>query len=527
MKKSLFFIAGLLVAGFVSAADLGMRIMPGYSFLLGSSFNNTFGITGAVDFSPLELRGGRDQLYVSAQASLLPIKATGIEANSNFYDISGNAGYNFSVIDRLTLFLEGGAGVWNFPEVKKTSGAKISEAFSGISFGGTAGAYFNILPELSAGLYGSYKVYSSGSSILMSRADVGLGLKYSFSKGFFPKSNVEFTEQTFDQVFPVFFSRYDDHPFGTMTFTNNESFDITDVQVTVFIEQYMSRPSTCGTFDKIKQGETFTVDATAFLDETVLNYLIATDPEIKINVSYKLLGKAMENETIQKIHTVTRNNMTWEDDRRAAAFVSGRDGSASFFANYIRSIVKSDLKDHIPENKQYAAGLFAALKAYGINYVVDPASSFTDNIGTNQVDFLQFPYQTLLYHGGDCDDLSILNCALFEALGIDSAFVTVPGHIFIAFDSGVSVENAKQAGDCVIQDGTVWIPLEITLCQDTFSLELSYAMREWNKYPEERALIPLRDAWKEYSAVGIPDSSNKLDMPSKAEILKGFREAIK
>lgn len=527
MKKSLFFITGLLVAGFAFAADLGVRIMPGYSLLTGCSFNNTLSFNGAIDFSPVEFRNGKDQLYISAQTTLFPIKAPGIEPESNFYDISGNVGYNFSVIDRCTLFLEAGAGVWNFPEVKRTSNNTNTDGFSGISFGGSAGAYFNIFPELSAGAYGSYKVYSSGDSNLMSRFDIGLALKYSFSKGFFPKSNIEFTEQTFDQVFPVFFSRYDDHPFGSLTFTNNESFDITNVQVSVFIEQYMSRPSVCGSFDKIKQGESFTVDATAFLDETILNYLVATDPEIKINVSYKLLGKAKENESIQKIHTVTRNNMTWEDDRRAAAFVSGRDGSASFFANYIRSLVKSELKDNIPVNKQYAAGLFAALKAYGINYVIDPASSFTDNIGTNQVDFLQFPYQTLLYHGGDCDDLSILNCALFEALGIDSAFVTVPGHIFIAFDSGVSVENAKQAGDCIIQDDKVWIPLEITLCQDTFSLELSTAMHEWNKYPEDRVLIPLREAWKEYKAVGIPDSSNKLDMPSKAEILKGFKEAIK
>ncbi len=39
--------------------------------------------------------------------------------------------------------------------------------------------------------------------------------------------------------------------------------------------------------------------------------------------------------------------------------------------------------------------------------------------------------------GGDCDDLSILVCSLFEAVAIDTAFITVPGHIFMAFDSGL------------------------------------------------------------------------------------------
>jgi transglutaminase-like putative cysteine protease len=44
-------------------------------------------------------------------------------------------------------------------------------------------------------------------------------------------------------------------------------------------------------------------------------------------------------------------------------------------------------------------------------------------------DSLNYPYQTLFYRGGDCDDLSILFCSLMESLGVASAFITVPGHI--------------------------------------------------------------------------------------------------
>ena len=62
---------------------------------------------------------------------------------------------------------------------------------------------------------------------------------------------------------------------------------------------------------------------------------------------------------------------------------------------------------------------------------IKPLGIKTDTVS---VDFLQFPYQTLLYHGGDCDDLSILNCSLFEALGIQTAFITIPGHIYMAYE---------------------------------------------------------------------------------------------
>ena len=75
-------------------------------------------------------------------------------------------------------------------------------------------------------------------------------------------------------------------------------------------------------------------------------------------------------------------------------------------------------------------------------------------------------------------------------------------------------------------NGKVWVPLEITLCQDTFALERSTAMREWKKYPKERALIPLKDAWQEYKPVGIPDSSVKIDMPSRSKIITGFKNAF-
>jgi transglutaminase-like putative cysteine protease len=36
-----------------------------------------------------------------------------------------------------------------------------------------------------------------------------------------------------------------------------------------------------------------------------------------------------------------------------------------------------------------------------------------------------------MYRAGDCDDLSILYCSLLEAIGIRTAFVTIPGHIFM------------------------------------------------------------------------------------------------
>lgn len=521
MKKS-FLVASILFLGvtFGFSGDFGIRLMPAYNFLMDSLLDNPVTGTLSIDMAPFTIRG-RDNIYLGLQGQVMPLKGKGVDSML-LLDGGLSLGYNFQVIDRVTLGLEGFAGGWLVPKSEKNG----FESYSGISYGGRFTTYFNVLPELSIGGFTGYKTYTGKEDSFIDNIELGVSIKYSLTKGLFGASDIKTVDKEIQPLFPVFYSRYTESGFGKMVFINNEKNDITDVQVLVFIEQYMTNPDVCCELARVKRGDTFEAELTCFLNESVLNNLVAEKADARITVSYKSLGKRMSYSQTVELQSLSRNSMTWEDDRRAAAFVSPRDGTANYFANFVKNCVKSELRSSVPENIQYAAAMFAALKSFGINYVIDPSSAFTDNTGTSQVDFLQFPYQTLLYSGGDCDDLSILNCSLLEAIGIETAFITCPGHIFIAFDAGVPVDQASKAGDCIVMNGKVWVPLEITLCQDTFALERSTAMREWKKYPKERALIPLKEAWEEYKPVGIPDSSVKIDMPSKNKVITGFKNAL-
>ena len=84
----------------------------------------------------------------------------------------------------------------------------------------------------------------------------------------------------------------------------------------------------------------------------------------------------------------------------AAAFVSAKDGAVQRFSRQISLALKDKIETAPSANRLYAKAIFDVLKAYGINYVVDPTSVFSTS-DTVAVDFLQLPYQTLLYHGGD------------------------------------------------------------------------------------------------------------------------------
>jgi tetratricopeptide (TPR) repeat protein len=168
-----------------------------------------------------------------------------------------------------------------------------------------------------------------------------------------------------------------------------------------------------------------------------------------------------------------------------------------------------------------AMGVFEAMRLYGMMYVVDPTLPYdkvADQMGT--VDFLQFPRETLLYTTGDCDDLTILFCSLLQSLDIDTAFITVPGHIFAAVSLGISALDAKRMfariEDLIIKDNKAWLPVEITALNSAFLEAWSVGAREWREAASvsKEGFYPVRDAWKEYQPAAFPAKDTTLAMPN-------------
>jgi len=517
-KKIAMLVLASLAGLSVFAMDIQVKILPFMYIPMGISLDNSVGMTAGVDVAPITVRE-RDSIFFTAQGTYGLMQANGI-SNFNFLDISLGAGYEFRIMDRLSIIGEASVGFWNIPKNDKNN----LPSGRGYSLGARATANFYIFPFLQAGAFAGYRFFGSDEPF-MGSLELGASVRLNLTKTFSRKSDLKMTDMEISPLFPVFYSHYDDNSFGTITFVNNEKNKITDVEVSIFIEEYMSTESVIKTFDEINAGESFTVDLTAFLNESILNTIMEHQTNAKVFVRYRNIGlKSTHTETVQLV-TLNRNNMSWEEDERAATFVSGKDASASRFARFVQLIMKDRLTQSESVNIQYARGIFAALKAYGINYVVDPSSAFTDNVGTASIDFLQFPYQTLLYHGGDCDDLTILNCSLLEALGIDTALITVPGHIYMAFDSGYTTEETGKISDgtYILYEDKVWIPVEITMCQDTFQQARKMGMIEWNKYGDQSVIIPVREAWEKYNPVSIPDSDVNFELPDRTKVLNNLK----
>jgi len=202
--------------------------------------------------------------------------------------------------------------------------------------------------------------------------------------------------------------------------------------------------------------------------------------------------------------------MTWADDRRAAAFVTAKDPAILGLAKSLAGDLSAAKNPAISEKLQIAAGMHEAVSLLGVNYVRDPTSIFAGAKGKSDLDFLQFPRQTLEYRSGDCDDLSILYAALFEAVGIETAFITVPGHILIAVSLDMAPAEAKtrfaRYDELILRDDKSWLPIETTERKGGFLAAWAEGARQWreNVSRGQANLLPVHEAWEQYEPVALP-----------------------
>lgn len=398
---------------------------------------------------------------------------------------------------------------------------------------GRAGAEAGIRlsPALTFTLGASYTHYLGPEDPFLQGLGASIGLTLNLSG--FGGEGLRIRGLKIAPIYPVFYSFYDKNAFGAIDLENGEDGTIRDVRVSFIIKQYMSEPKICASYPAIRKGGHTEVPVYALLREDVLKLTENTKTGAETIVDYTFLGKKRTIRFSETVPINHRNAMTWDDDRRAAAFVSAKDPAVLRYSKFAAGLIRETPDGgELDQNLKIALGLFEGLKLYGLNYVIDPTTPYKE-LSENQsaVDFLQYPYQTLVYKGGDCDDLSIMFAAILQSVGISSAFITVPGHIYVAFALGADEVAAKKAfsrqEDLIYAEGKVWAPVEITMINDGFLKAWQYGAREWREAgPERRALYPVEEAWKRYEPVGIPGEDTRIVLPPAEGIVKAFKAAV-
>jgi hypothetical protein len=345
--------------------------------------------------------------------------------------------------------------------------------------------------------------------------------------------SIQVSQVQLEPVFPVLFKFYDDHPIGKLTVKNSGGAPVEDLKISVFVSQYMDNPKLCATIARIEPGAEASADLYALFNDKLLDVSEGTKVSTKISLEYDASGAEARADQVETLRVFDRNASMWDDNRKAAAFVTSKDPTVLRFAKNVLSMIKDKGSKSVNANLTTAMAFHEATRLYGLTYVTDPANSYAAVLeNKTAVDFLQFPRQTLDYKGGNCSALSILYSALLESVGVETAFITVPGHIFMAASLGETPDQARKdflsPDDLILVGDKSWLPIETTQRDSGFLEAWQTAAKEWreNQAKGLADLYPVHDAWALYEPVGFAADMGNIALPDSDKVASAYLQEL-
>ena len=390
---------------------------------------------------------------------------------------------------------------------------------------------FQLSPSFNLGLGGGYRMNFGSGGTVYQGISVSLNLVYNLGAN---KSGAKIdATPSLSPVYPLYYTYYENHPTGGVSIVNLEREALTDLEVSFFVPQYMDRPKVSGELtERLRGGEAVNLPLYALFSNRIFEVTEGLTVAGEVHVDYKWLGREFTHVEPVSVNVLNRNAMTWDDDRKAAAYVTANNPLVKSYSKNIAANIRGDKREVFELNFRIGMGLFEALTLHGTGYVIDPSSAYANlSEDGSAVDFIQFPSETLAYQAGDCDDLSVVYNAMLEAAGISTAFITAPGHIYTAFDLGISMERAEKifsdTEDLIEYGGSVWVPVEVTLVEQGFLEAWRIGAREWRETTVHgtEGFFPTHEAWKTYKPVEL-NTGELVFLPDPDEVMDAYGAAV-
>lgn len=366
---------------------------------------------------------------------------------------------------------------------------------------------------------------------------VGFGGHYRFGEDpDSPRNNtraIQFLSSDVPEVFAAMQKVYIHTPITTVTLKNIEKNTVTNLEVSFNQAGYMDAPTLCAEIDLLEPEDSVEVPLLAGFNERVFTTVDVVPLSGEITATYSYRGRTITQTRSVGMNLHDRNAMVWDDDRKVAAFMTPKDSAVRNYASFVADRSEREKADYFPNNLELAMQAYHALAALEIGYQSDPASPFTAVKGNVMaMDTVSLPRETLVRGTGDCDDLTVLYNTMLESLSVPTGFVTIPGHIYAAVDTGLAPrEYGRIHPDrkmSLVFEESLWILVEITLLgRSDFLGAWETGMEQWNRYSSQeadRALYSTRKSQELYRPVGLQESDIGLQYGSADRFLAAIRK---
>jgi tetratricopeptide (TPR) repeat protein len=531
MKGRFLLIPGLLLAGVLAWAqvtsDFTITASPGVAVPLGPSLSDGlpfYTVGGGVSLKGEYTLPFAQAIYTGLMfdADILPINGAGSQLT--LLSLGPEVGLQFFPVPRLGIRLAGFGGMY--------AGFVFEDMVLNPFAGGLADISYMLSPALSMGLGASYKYAFTPSAYVYQGLGITVGVRYHVGAG--KGTGTLRVEPQIAPIFPLFYSYYDKNPAGTLVVRNTSPGAVQDLSVSFQVKQFMDQPKVCWTAPQLARGEEVTVPVYALFRDSIFQVTEATKVAGEIQVTYKYLGAERTTSQPVTVSIYNRNAMSWDDTAKAAAFVTPNDSVIRAVSARAVPDARAKGRPAVTAGFRSAVALFNALGVVGAAYLPDPTVDFTARFANKAaVDFLQFAPQTLDIRAGDCDDLSILYATLLESAGIETAFVTVPGHIYVAFKLDMDRKSAEatfgDTKDFIIMDGEPWVPVEVTLVKNGFLKAWQVGAQEWRAGVANgsQGFTPVHKAWGSYPPANTGDALRiAVTPPDAAAVYKSYSAEI-
>ncbi|MFH0701190.1 MAG: transglutaminase-like domain-containing protein [Candidatus Woesearchaeota archaeon] len=272
------------------------------------------------------------------------------------------------------------------------------------------------------------------------------------------------------------------HPLLSLKIFNSGTNLAKDVKLALKIGQYTEEQKE--NIGDIESGKSKDYEWYPTPTENMLNIMDDTSVLISVVASFEdEHGKRYTSTESIPLTIVGRSN--WGTYSSFSQFVTPIDGVVRMAVSAAGTF--STLDDQGVQNA--ARQIWDFLRGQNIDYISDPT-----------MEYRQYPAEVLQRKKGDCDDLATMYVGLLESVGIKTALITHPGHMYAAY-----------------YDSKYINPIETTMLTSSFEEAYNYGLKEYNEHEKDRTITKVEDEWKNKNLktpgfVGI--NTNEVEFPN-------------